>query len=300
MTESPAKNGFWRRWVIQPAQAVAAYALFGIARLMPLEAASGLGGWLGRTIGPRLGISRRARRNLGRAFPEKTADEIEAIVLGMWDNLGRTMLEYPHLDRLCFDGAERHVEVVHGEYVDLLKDDGRAGILFSAHMANWEIAAIGAIRRGLPVHLVYRAPNNPFVDRLFHRHRLGNSEMIPKGAAGARRTLKLLGAGEHLAMLVDQKMNDGIPVPFFGRDAMTAPALAQLALKYDCPVVPAQVVRLGGARFRIIVHAPLEIVRTGDRRRDVAETMGRVNALIEGWIRENPEQWLWLHNRWPD
>ncbi len=300
MADAYSKDGFWRRWVIHPAQGMAAYAVLGIARLMPLEAASGLGGWLGRTIGPRVGITKRARRNLRRAFPKKTVDEIEAIIRGMWDNLGRVVFEYPHLDRLRFDGADRHVEVLHGEYVDLLKDDGRSGILFSAHMANWEITAIGAIRRGLPVHLFYRAPNNPFVDHLFRRHRLGDSEMIPKGAAGARRALKLLGAGEHLAMLVDQKMNDGIAVPFFGRDAMTAPALAQLALKYNCPVVPAQVVRLRGARFRIIVHPPLEIVRTGDRRRDVAETMGRVNALIEGWIRENPEQWLWLHNRWPD
>ncbi|MBL4691050.1 MAG: lauroyl acyltransferase, partial [Rhodospirillales bacterium] len=98
---------------------------------------------------------------------------------------------------------------------------------------------------------------------------------------------------------VDQKMNDGIPVPFFGRDVMTAPALAELALRYDCPVVPARITRLKGARFRLMALAPLELIRTGDHKADVAANMAQVNALIEQWVRDTPEQWLWLHNRWP-
>jgi len=101
-------------------------------------------------------------------------------------------------------------------------------------------------------------------------------------------------------MMVDQKMNDGIPVPFFGRDVMTAPALAELALRYDCPVVPARVERLKGAYFRLLIYPPLELVKTGDRQADVAANMAQVNAILEQWIRDTPEQWLWLHNRWPD
>ena len=124
--------------------------------------------------------------------------------------------------------------------------------------------------------------------------------LIPKGPTGARKLLKSLKAGKHLAMLVDQKMNDGIPVPFFGRDVMTAPALAELALRYDCPVVPARVVRLKGARFLLKVFPPLELIKTGNHQADVVANMAQVNALIEQWVRETPEQWLWLHNRWPD
>jgi KDO2-lipid IV(A) lauroyltransferase len=101
-------------------------------------------------------------------------------------------------------------------------------------------------------------------------------------------------------MLVDQKMNDGIAVPFFGRDAMTAPALAVLALRYDCAVVPIRMQRLKGARFRMISEPPLALPKTGDNNADRRALMIEVNAIVERWVREHPEQWLWLHRRWPD
>lgn len=286
----------WRRYIVHPLQAVPAYLIFGLVRLLPVDWASALGGWLGRAFGPGLKVTGQARRNLKRAYPEKTAAEIETIILGMWDNLGRTVLEHPHLERL----KDNNVEVVNPERIDGLKNDGQPGIFFSAHSANWGVLALATVRRGLPIHVIYRAPNNPLVDWIFQHRLPGESEMIPKGSQGAKRILKLLKKGEHVGMLVDQKMNDGIAAPFFGRDAMTAPALAQFALKYHCPVVPAEVVRTVGARFRVILHPPMEIVDTGDRRADIVATMTKVNAMIESWIRKNPEQWLWLHNRWPD
>lgn len=296
-TAQPAR----RRWrPIHALQAAGAYAAFAVARAMPLDAASALGGRLGRAIGPRLGVTDRARRNLRSAFPDSSPEEIEAIVGDMWDNLGRMALEFPHLDKLRFDGPDAHVEVVGAEYIDALRDDGRPGVFFSAHMANWEIGPLSAARRGLPVDMVYRAPNNPLMARLLNRRHPGQGELIPKGAPGARQMLARLKKGGHLAMLVDQKMNDGIAVPFFGRDAMTAPALAQLALKFDLPAIPSRIERLGGVRFRITFYPPLELPRTGDRRADVAAIMAEVNRHIESWVRERPAQWLWLHNRWPD
>jgi KDO2-lipid IV(A) lauroyltransferase len=101
-------------------------------------------------------------------------------------------------------------------------------------------------------------------------------------------------------MLVDQKLNDGIAVPFFGRDAMTAPALARLARRYDCIVVPVRVVRLGGAHFRLICDPPLKVPKTADAQADALALMTEVNATIERWIRARPEQWFWLHRRWPE
>ena len=124
--------------------------------------------------------------------------------------------------------------------------------------------------------------------------------MIPKGPKGAKMALKALSQGGNLGMLVDQKMNDGIAIPFFGHDAMTAPALAQFALKYNCPIVPIRSERLNGLKFRVTCYPPLQMNLTGDRQTDVLTIMTEVNKILENWIAEQPAQWLWLHNRWPD
>jgi KDO2-lipid IV(A) lauroyltransferase len=286
-------------------EGLAGWVVFGFFSLFSLDLASNMGGWLGRIIGPRLKVSEVARRNLTRAFPEKSQDQIEELVTAMWDNLGRVMTEYPHLDNIRLydeDGKwPGRVTVEGAEYLDLLRDDGRPGIFFSAHLGNWEINAMAAVQRGLPLTLVYRAPNNPLADALIRRARRRITQCFAaKGAEGARDSLLVLRKGGHLALLADQKMNDGIAVPFFGREAMTAPALAQLALKFGCPVVPARVVRTGGSHFRMTLYPPLDMPTTGDRQRDVAAIMAQINELIEGWVHENPEQWMWIHRRWPD
>lgn len=283
-----------------PLQALVSYAAFFLVRALPIDGASALGGWLGRVIGPRLSVTKVARRNLARAFPEKGTDEIERIIVAMWENVGRSVFEFPNLHNLRMYEDGGHVEVVGAEHIDALKDDGKPGIFFTAHLANWEVPALTVDRRGLPIHLIYRAPSNRLNDALFRFRQPGSGELIPKGSPGAKQALRLLKGGGHLGIVMDQKMNDGIAVPFFGRDAMTAPALAQFALKFDCPVVPVRAERLEGARFRITHFPPMEITRTGDRQADIAAIIARVNATIEEWVRQRPEQWLWLHNRWPD
>jgi len=289
------------RFLFHPLEAAGAVAVYTLCRVLPIDMASALGGWMGRTIGPRLSVSSRAFRNLGLAYPEKSDAEIAAIVSGMWDNLGRVAAEYPHLSEINVYDPKGRVEVIGAEYVDLLRDDDKPGIFFSGHLGNWEIVSFGATQRNLPLDRVYREANNRLVEWLYqHGRGAVKGALIPKGSAGARLLLKAIKSGNHLGMLVDQKMNDGIAVPFFGRDVMTAPALAEMALRYDCPVVPARIERLKGARFRLTILPPLNLVRTGDRHADVAANMAQVNAVIEQWVRDTPEQWLWLHNRWPD
>src|SRR4029077_4534012 len=128
---------------------------------------------------------------------------------------------------------------------------GRRGILFRGHIGNWEIAGRAAAQHGLDIAQIYRAPNNPLIDRIVARLRGGGSELIPKGTIASRRAVAALRRGGHVSLLVDQKLNEGIAVPFFGGPAMTAPALALLALRFDCAVLPARVERRGGARFRL-------------------------------------------------
>lgn len=273
------------------------YAACGLFAALPVDAASALGGWIGRTVGPRLSGSRTALRNLERAMPELDEAERRRIVRGMWDNLGRTMAEYPHLTQI----ARERVEIAGAGHLESMRDDDKGGILVSGHFANWETMAAAAYRQvGLKLALVYRAPNNPYSDRLLVRLRGAATDVnFPKGSEGARALMRHLSKGGHAGMLIDQKLNDGIAVPFFGMDAMTAPAPASLAIKYDLPLHPARLERLGGARFRLTIQPRYTPPASGDRHADVLAAMTALNGMLESWVRERPEQWLWLHRRWP-
>ncbi len=281
-------------------EAWGAALLFGVFALLPLDSASSLCGALARRIGPFLGVSKYARRNIRRIFPELSETEISRIAAGMWDNLGRVVAEYPHLRKIRVFEPGGPVEVHGLEHVDRAVAVGRRMIFFSGHIANWEIGMLAGVQYGISVAQIYRAANNPLVDRMIAQFRGDHDAFIPKGARGARRAITALRRGTHLALLADQKMNDGIPVPFFGRPAMTAPALAVLALRFDCDVLPLRVERLDGARFRVTVFPPLPLPRSGERHADAAALMAEVNATLEAWIRDRPEQWLWVHRRWPD
>ncbi|HUK60847.1 MAG TPA: lauroyl acyltransferase [Stellaceae bacterium] len=282
-------------------EAVGARILFGCFRALTIDHASAVGGFLARTIGPRLGASKRAVLNLRRAMPELDDAAIRRIVIGMWDNLGRVVAEYPHLGEIEIFKEGGRVAPVG---LDLIRADAGSGkryIFFSAHYGNWEIATLAATQAGFRVAQVYRAANNPLIDRLIMEARAPvGSELVPKGPSAARQLLRAIESGHAVCMLVDQKMNDGIAVPFFGRDAMTAPALARLARRFDCIVVPARVERTEGAHFRLICEKPLAVPKTKDQHADVLALMTAVNATVERWIRDDPKQWFWPHRRWPD
>jgi Kdo2-lipid IVA lauroyltransferase/acyltransferase len=282
-------------------EALGARLLFLFFRAMPLDWASGLGGFVARTIGPRLGASKRAVINLRRAMPELDDAAITRIVRGMWDNLGRVIAEYPHLGEIEIFKPGGRVELQGLDLPLALRDQKKQCIFFSAHYGNWEIAVMAAVQAGYPTVTVFRAANNPLVDRILAEAREPvGSTMVPKGPSSARQLIAALEKGASLLMLVDQKMNDGIAVPFFGRDAMTAPALARLARRYDLTVIPSRVERLRGAHFRLICDPPLHVPKTKDQHADVLALMTEVNAAVERWIRLKPEQWFWLHRRWPD
>src|SRR5438094_2858143 len=269
-------------------------------RVLPFDLASGIGGALARWIGPRLGVSNRARRNLRAALPELSAARIEAIVRGMWDNLGRVAAEYPHLRKIRVFEPGGRVETHGVEHINRAVAAGRRMIIFSGHIANWEIGMLAAVQYGISVAQIYRAANNPLVDRMITGFRGDAGELIPKGAVAARHAIAMLRRGGHLTKLADQKMNDGIPVAFFGRPAMTSSALASLALRFECDVLPARVERLTGAHLRLTVFPPVPLPHSGDHHADVAALMARVNETLEAWIRDRPGQWFWLHRRWPD
>ncbi|MGQ0741782.1 MAG: lysophospholipid acyltransferase family protein [Alphaproteobacteria bacterium] len=278
------------------------FLIIGFFKLFAIDTASAIGGWIGRNFIAPTGMSRRALANLHAAFPDKNETEIRNIISGMWDNLGRVMAEYAHLSKLTYIGENPRIEVVGLENLRAAQAYGKGILIISAHFANWEIMPCAARQYGLLGGVVVRPTNNPYVSRWLDRQRsrYGMPEQISKGAQGTRRIFSLLRKGDCILMLVDQRTSEGVPAPFFGREAMTTPAPAALAIKLGAVILPVWNERVGGARFRMHVQPIIERPRSGDEDRDVLAFTAKINAWVEARVRERPEQWLWIHRRWSE
>ena len=258
-----------------------------------------------RRIGPCLPENRIGRANLTAAFPEKSAAEIDAILRDVWANLGRVGAEFAHLDRLWdFDidmpGLGR-IEVPTDDINRFLKirDAGKPLLCFAAHCGNWELSAVAAATHGVAGAVLYRAPNIAEIDRFIREIRATKmGELIPTTLDAPVRIANLLQSGVPVGMLVDQHYSKGVEVTFFGRRCKANPLIARLARQVECPIHGSRIIRLPNNRFRAELTDAIEPARDAEGRIDIAGTMQAVMNVIEGWIREYPEQWLWLHRRW--
>ncbi len=268
-------------------------------RAMSLEGASDAGAALFKALGPRTRTHHIARVNMQIAFPEAHRREIDQLLVRMWDNFGRLAGEFPNTHLFDLTPGTGHVEVEGREYVEAVKASGKPAIFISGHFANWELMA-AVLCRDLPgTRVTYRHANNPLIDRriIEQRQAYGIRILAPKGGDGAKEVLKALKAGDSVALMNDQKMNDGVAAPLFGRDAMTASGPTRLAMKHGAPLVPMSVRRVEGVRHVVRYHAPIEISEGPDRAEAVFETVMRINRFVEDRVREAPAQWFWVHRR---
>ncbi len=282
------------------AEAAVFFAFMGFFKLLGLETASRVGGWIGRNLLSLLPPDRVARANLAAAFPEKSDTERNAIRRAMWDNLGRVVGEYPHLGRFSPHGEDPRItySLPKGITVEGMKN--KPLMILSAHLGNWEVMPILAHQEGLDGAAVVRPPNNPFVaDWVARQRRINGPDTLIAKHNAARAMLGQLRAGKMLCMLADQKLREGIAVPFFGRDAMTTPAPAVLALKTGARLVFASNQRLPGPRFHVTVWPELDFAPSGNEAEDARALTAAITARIEEMVRADPAQWLWIHNRWP-
>ncbi len=277
----------------------AARALIGALRRLSTDGASAVGGWLGRCIGRFSSAHGVAMDNIARALPELDSGARAAALTEAWDNLGRTVAEYAILPTLAGTEAAWRVTVEGHEPLAALSAAGKPALLFGAHLGNWEVIPAALSRLMKPLTIVYRPANNPMVDELIARIRSGyTAGMAPKGSAGARQVMKTLGDGGHVFMVVDQKLNTGFEIPFFGRGAFTGPAVASFATRFQCPVFPVRTERLAGCTFKVTVEPPWSPPEKSDDD-TVRAFLTRMNQTLEAWIRARPGQWLWMHRRWP-
>ncbi|GAB6853924.1 lysophospholipid acyltransferase family protein [Asaia astilbis] len=283
--------------------ALARILLAGLSSLPPATA-SNLGGWLARKIGPRLPVSGVAHANLALALPRTSEVERDRIVRDCWENLGRTVAEFPHLSHLKRDTATGPGwSIGNSQILEQAAATKRPVIFFSGHIGNWEMLPPIVARHGLPFASFYRAAGNPLIDRLIidlRARAMGcDAPMFAKGAKGARLALRHLSLGHHLGILGDQKMNDGIECRFFGLPAMTASAAAVFAVKYNCVIVTGRIIRRGPARLHLEVGPVLSPDPEAPRQLEIGSLTQQLNDCLERWIRDIPGSWLWLHRRWP-
>ena len=259
-----------------------------------------------RSLGPLLPENKVGRANLVAAFPEKSPAEINAILRGVWDNLGRMGAEFANLDRLLDfnskhpDGGMR-IEVTQKNIDNFVRlaNDAKPALIFAAHLGNWELPALSAAKFNLDSAVLYRRPNIAAIDRWLHETRAASmGELIPTGLEAPVKLADALSRGVHVGMLVDQYYARGVEVTFFGRRTRANPLLARLAQHFDCPIHGVRIIRLPGNRFRGEITDEIAPVRDAQENVDIAGTMQIITSVAEGWIREYPEQWLWLHRRW--
>ena len=263
---------------------------------------------MSRVVGPFLKEHQIGRENLEAAFPDKTPEEIEKVLSGVWDNLGRFMADFAQLDRLRICDAD-HSQQCEIEYTaeaqtrfKALQTSRSPALLFAGHLANWEIPPLVARREGIAASVLYRRPSLPGIADAVVDMRAGcMGTLIPAGLDAPLLLAKALQSGGVAGMLVDQHDHYGTAVRFFDRHARVSPLLGRLARKIDCPIYGTRVVRLPGNRFRVDLTEPLTPPRDAEGMVDVQGTMQMITTVIEGWVREHPEQWLWMHRRWrPD
>jgi KDO2-lipid IV(A) lauroyltransferase len=276
---------------------------FKLVRRSEFDRASNFAAWLLRRIGPRLRGHRTARANLAAAYPEKSDAEIERILADMWDNLGRLAVEYVNLDRLVDPDNPNSGRIVVApgtlEKLARLREDGKPGVLFTSHLASYEVGAIWVERNGLNLAIFYNPSNfGPLSEQLAGMQKNTMGRLVESGPDAVWRLRDALKSGLHLALFADQHFANGVDVVFFGRRCKANPMAARFAQFFNCPVHGFRTIRLPDNRIQVEFTDEIEMPRGADGKIDIAAAMQTVTTTIESWIRERPEQWLWLQRRW--
>ena len=241
-----------------------------------------------------------AIHNLKRAFPEKNITDIIEISKGVYRNMAIVAADFFDIPKLTRDNLNDLIEVEGLEHCRKALEKNKGALMFGAHFGNWEVGAIALSLTLKPSVVIYRPLDNALLENLvtWVRSSTGN---IPLAKDFAMRSmLRHLKKNEILGILIDQNVSlaEGVFVDFFGRPACTTTGLALLALHTGAPVIPGYVVRMDDGRYRFIFEEEVELVRTGDRERDVIINTEKYTKIIEDTVRQYPDQWLWVHQRW--
>ena len=276
-------------------------SLFCIFKIIGLKNASNLGSVLGRFIGPLFRSKHITKQNIKIGLGELDQKKETEIINSMWSNIGRTFAEYPFLKDFKFNKINfDHIKINGTKYLDEIKKNNEPTIFYSCHFANFELMAMELDKFGIKCAAIYRPLNNFFLNPLMEYLRVKYicPNQIPKGRMGMREVINKVKDGYSIALMVDQRVSEGPRTPFFNKPAHTTTIPAQLALKYNCKLVPISLERKEGPNFEMTIHEPYKIEKTGNDEEDTKNITLKINQIIEKMIITNPKQWIWSHNRW--
>ena len=276
-------------------------SLFCIFKIVGLKNASTLGSLLGKSIGPFFRSKSITKHNIKIALGDLDVEKETEIINGMWSNIGSTFAEYVFLkdfklNRTNFD----HIKINGANYLEQIKKNNVPVIFYSAHLANFELMAMELDKFGIKFAAIYRPLNNYLLNPLMEYLRMKYicPAQIPKGRMSMRQIIKRVKDGYSVALMVDQRVSEGPRTPFFNKPAHTTTIPAQLALKYNCKLVPIFLERKKGINFEMTICEPYAIQKTGNDDEDIINITLEINQIIEKMIIRNPTQWIWSHNRW--
>jgi len=276
-------------------------SLFCIFKIIGLRNASNLGAILGEFIGPLFRSKNIILENIKTGLGEIDKKKQAEIINNMWSNIGRTFAEYVFLKDFKYNKTNfNHIKINGADYLDEIKKKNDVVIFYSGHFANFELMAMELNKFKIKCAAIYRPLNNfllnPIMEYLRVKYICPNQ--IKKGRMSMREIINKVKEGYSIALMVDQRVSEGPRIPFFNKLAHTTTIPAQLALKYNCKLVPISLERKEGASFEMTIHKPYEIQKTGNDKEDIKNITLKINQVLEKMIINNPKQWIWSHNRW--
>ena len=276
-------------------------SLFCIFKIIGLKNASSLGSILGKIIGPFFRSKNIIKQNIKIGLGNLDKKKEEEIINGMWSNIGRTFAEYIFLKNFKLSKTGfNHIKITGIEYLDQIKKSNKPVVFFSGHFANFELMAMELDKFGVKLAAIYRPLNNFFLNPLIEHLRMKYicPIQIQKGVSGSREIVKKIKDKYSIALMVDQRVSEGPRLSFFNKEAHTTTIPVQIALKYNCKLVPIYIERKNGINFEMVIHEPYEITKTGVHEDDLKNNSLTINKNIEKMIIKNPTQWIWTHDRW--
>ena len=270
--------------------------LFIIFKILGLGYASYISGKIVSLVGPFFRSKDLIKFNILRAFPNLRHKEIKNISKKMWNNYGRILAEYVFIKDFRNSKFQNNIEIEGYEILDKIKKNNEPIIFISGHFNNFELMAMQIEKAGIDLAVIYRPLNNKFLNFIMEKIRKKYicRHQVKKGISGTKQLLSFFKKKTSIALMIDQRVSQGIKSKFFNKDAFTTTIPAQFVKKFKCKIVPIYIERIEGVNFKLTIHDPLEY----SNNETVEEITLELNRLLESFIQKNPDQWIWSHNRW--